>query len=632
MLHLPAAWPRARPRQILQELARVKSELLARPCAATTAALCVFVAVQGAAMLWDLPTSYGWENDGVAPRGFFSGIAENLVPGKAYRYPLFHSLLIGVLALPVLVVDLVVFAATDTPLEQVVVSYPSMTAIALLTKVLHLGMAVVGLLAAERIWRRLFGERAARWAIAFTLTNVTVAYYARATNVDIAYLMWQVLALERLLLIVIGGIDSVGGAQAERRHYAWLGIFLAAALATKDQAYATFVLAGPLYALALPLWAARKAGAASAARAWTAAHLRGLAAGAAWAAASYLVLSGAVLNPLGFVARVRMLSGTNSQDWRQFPAGMDGWLENAAALIAMQEDFFGPWLVVGTAWLGALLAPWLLRRAGELPATLPSAWGWLPLVAGLSNTLAFSLVVGRAEHRFMLVMGYWLSGYAGVFLAAVLEGAAKAGGGAGKVAALLAGAVWLTTLKPNAEVLYSQWTDPRRDVERFLRALPAGTSIETYGLGVYLPRFGLLGDHARVTRVGAQAWGRAPTIPGVIDVQADFADVVRRRPDVVVVPDGFLSRFASQEGRQRAAMDVYREAPGAAWFFGAVLEERLPGYCRLRVGAVREPQWYRRLGGRAREVHGSMGRPVWVLARKELAAERLGSIEGGGCR
>src|SRR6187200_3364780 len=70
----------------------------------------VFAIAQLIAMTWDMPGSYGWENDGAAPRDLFGGIAENLTPGHAHRYPLFHYLVLGVLVSPVLLFD-VLFAA-----------------------------------------------------------------------------------------------------------------------------------------------------------------------------------------------------------------------------------------------------------------------------------------------------------------------------------------------------------------------------------------------------------------------------------------------------------------------------------------------------------------------------------------
>jgi hypothetical protein len=92
------------------------------------------------------------------------------------------------------------------------------------------------------------------------------------------------------------------GDTASYRRFALLA---AAAIATKDQAYAAFVLVGPLYLVVLPLpshGADRVRGVA-------------LAKAAGVGALGYGLMSGALLNPPGFVERFRLLSGPASQGW-----------------------------------------------------------------------------------------------------------------------------------------------------------------------------------------------------------------------------------------------------------------------------------------------------------------------------
>src|SRR6476620_3101171 len=106
---------------------RVELQALWRADPALQRWLLAFAALQLFALLWDQPGYYGWENDGVAPRGLFGGIAQNLIPGHADRYPLFHSLLLGVLALPVLVADVAISLSSAERVADVVLSTPSMT-------------------------------------------------------------------------------------------------------------------------------------------------------------------------------------------------------------------------------------------------------------------------------------------------------------------------------------------------------------------------------------------------------------------------------------------------------------------------------------------------------------------------
>src|SRR5690606_794098 len=160
--------------------------------------------------------------------------------------------------------------------------------------------------------------------------NLSVAYYGRATNADGPYLMWTALALDRLLLLAQSG---------KRVDYAWFGFFLAAGVATKDQAYASFVLTLPLYFVLLPLLAPN--GMAARREHW-AFTLRG----AGTSAASYVVLSGTLFNPMGFPARVKQLTGSNSQDWKTYESSLFGWWQNLSDIVSKQDEYWWPWPVV----------------------------------------------------------------------------------------------------------------------------------------------------------------------------------------------------------------------------------------------------------------------------------------------
>jgi hypothetical protein len=560
--------------------------------------LLAFSLFQLAAMLWDQPGFYGWENDGAAPRDFFGGIAQNLTPGAAHRYPLLHAVLIGVCNLPVLVLDLLVALVTGAPLGDVVTSVTSMTAIALVTKLLHVVMLAVALLAQAQIFRALFGERAARWGVLLSVANLSVAYYGRVTNVDVAYILWVALAVERLLAWVRAHDAACVAAAAG---------YAAAAVATKDQAYAS--LLGPML-LCLGSIAGMRRTHTACAPSLGAQLGRALGGGAL----AYVVLSGAIFNPTGFVHRLELLAGSNSQDWRQYAPTLHGVGENIVDLFFLQDDFWWPWPVVLAAWAGALSAP-LLQRLTQPGARRDAArWSlcWLPLSAGLSATLAFTLLVGRAEHRFMLPLGFWLGGYAGVGVAALATRVPRAGELA------VGGLLFALGFAQSLELVVTEWCDSRRAVERFLSTLAPGSQVETYGLGVYLPRFALERDAPyRVTRVSHLDWSAPAPIAGITDVKADLAALEQRKPDVLVLPEGFASRFqaARGPGSERRAMAAFSAAPGASAFFERLMTDQTPGYRLLDVGELRLPRWYGALGGRALSVHGSTGRRVWVLGR-----------------
>jgi hypothetical protein len=565
------------------------------------AAVWAFLAVQLASMFWDLPSSHGWENDGAAPRDFLGGIADNLRWGHAHRYPLFHYLAIGALSAPVLLADAVAAALTGAPIAALVTSVPSMTAIALATKALHAGMMLVALASLARSLADLFGVMAARWGAVLAMLNLSVAYYGRTTNVDAAYLMWVALGLEQLCRLA---------RERSPRQAAAFAAFAAAAVATKDQAYAAFTL--PLLALAAAL--VREGG--------VAVKRLGLGRALGLGACLYAVLSGAALNPSGFLARLALLTGTNSQDWRQYPATLAGAADNTLALWHGQAEYWWPWPVVGLAWLGVALAPRLYRRrctAAATPAIGGALPALLPLASGLGSTVAFTLLVGRAEHRFMLPLGFWLGGYAGVCLASLDDAwRSPRGHAATQVLGALCCAAGLVQC---AELAVTQWYDPRREVERFLASLPPECPVETYGLAVYLPRFELA-SKASVTRVSPVGASESGPIPGLAETHASYMDIEARRPDVVVAPAGFVDRFRAPEGGRgpRPAMSAYRDAPGALEFFERLTSDRLPHYHLSSTGDVRAPAWFERVGGSLRSVHGSTGRKVWVAVRDDGCA------------
>ena len=561
-----------------------------------------FVLLELAGAFWDMPASYGWENDGAAPRDLFGGIANNLTPGQGHRYPLFHYLVLGFLVSPVLLLDVLLATLSGTRVIDIVVSVPSMTAIAVIAKLTHIAMMSVALFALARVFRNLFSVTAGRLAVLFAMVNLSIVYYGRATNTDGPYLMWTALAIDRITLLAKSGRFA---------DYAWFAVFVAASMATKDQAYASYVLSGPLFLIALPLAAP---GALAAGRQHWAHLSRALVVGAV----SYAVLSGAVFNPSGFLTRYRLLTGTNSQDWKTYESSAAGWLQNVLDIASHQADYWWPWPLVAVAWGGVLL----ILKAQPRARLAGMAWRALPLCAGISSTVAFTLVVGRDAHRFVLPLGFWLSGYAGASAAFMLESAKRR-----PSRALIVGSVGLLFglgLSYVLELLVTQWNDPRRDVERFLAALPPGSQVETYGLGVYLPRFDLSSaSNYSVTHVRAEQTRRPPLFVGMRAIVDSYARVTERAPDVLVIPEAFAERFLERSPEtdlyrtQRKAMQQYLAADGAIWFFPAAREDDVPGYDRLPVGEVELPGWYRALGGRVVQVHGSTGRSLWVLQRRD---------------
>lgn len=580
-----------------------------------------FVVGSLAVVGWDLPSSFSWENDGLAPRDIFAGIGENLRPGHAFRYPLLHPMLLGLLCLPVLLPAAAeVASASFTDLRAAVLAPGVMTTCTLIGRAVAIAAAIIALGSLGRITTRLAGRAAGRWAEAFAATNLSFVYYGRATNLDGPALMWSVLAVEYLL-------EACTRARPEDATR--FALFAAASIATKDQAYATYALIIPAV-LAFRHWHPF----AFAPGAWS---RRATVRAAAVFLAAYGVGSGALFNPTGFVTRVRTLLGPASGDYRAYEQTLVGVSANLRDVLGGQAETFWPWPVVAIAWLGVGLA--LIGARTRAWARTAGPWRLLPLGAGLGGLGAFVLAVGRTEHRFVLSLGFWLSCYAGVAMATLVSAAealarvavfpsrrqsierlARLGG----IALLLGAAV------PAVALATTQWSDGRREVERWLRRLPPGTTVETYGSLVYLPRFARGADTPYLaSRVGTDPVARRNPLERLQEVEDTVEDVARRQPDVLVVSEGFAAPYLATDtpapGRLLPRLwQRERGARGGATlrFVRAAIGDTLEGYRLCLLAEPRLPWW---MPLSPRRIHVSSGERTWILVRRGRVACDTGS-------
>ncbi len=549
--------------------------------------LALHVVLQLTGIGWDLPCSFEWENDGVAPRDFFAGIALNLPPGHGHTYPLLHNLLLGLLNLPVLLVSALTAPAwTPDAILHHVLGYPTMTVVHLTAKLLSVLMGVAALAALARITARLFDRRAATWAVLLAMANLSFAYYGRTTNLDGPYLCWMALAADRLLDVVETGAW---------RDYRAFALLLAASIATKDQAYAAWLLPGPLL---LIVWPLVRPNALAAGRD----HWRLLGKGLLWGVLGLAALGGALWNPPGFLNRLHTLTGHASQDWRSYQATATGVLQNLRDLAIATPDEWWPLPVLLLVLAGLLVA---LRTA--------TAMRFLPLLLAVSQIACFTLVVGRVGHRFALPTGFWLAAYAGVGASALI-------GRYGAVAREGIALLWLWALAHTLTVQVAQWTDARRPVEAWLAQLPAHTRILIAGPVVSQPRWGRAAvAQLDVTRLGPQAVDQRNPLLGVKELQGDLTDLPNTRPDAIVLPAPFVSEFvphATRPGEQVQVVVQERRAAGGQTFFQDVAAGNVPGYRVLQV-ANQWPPFLDRIGLHVPHVHSSVGEAMVVLIRND---------------
>jgi len=165
-----------------------------------------------------------------------------------------------------------------------------------------------------------------------------------------------------------------------RRHYVALAALAAAAVATKDQAYALFVLMAPVVVIALHRH--RRATGAPGSILATLADRRLLTAGLTFVA-GILVLDNVLLNPRGFAAHVALITGPASRDFRMFDRSVAGVVALVAATARATVFTLGiPAALAATVGVVLAVARWRENRA--LLATL---------VPVLSYALTFVAVV-----------------------------------------------------------------------------------------------------------------------------------------------------------------------------------------------------------------------------------------------
>ena len=547
---------------------------------------------------WDLPGSHGWENDGVAPRDLFGGLANNLTPGHAHRYPFLHYLVLAVPSLPVLAIAALTGPLTADALRERVLSVPTMTAISVIAKLVAGVMATVALVVFARIVRRTVGERAGRFAALFVATNLTFAFYGRTSNLDVPYLFWTVLSFERLL--------DVAETRRPSTHFAF-GALVAASVATKDQAYATYFLVLPIY-----LYVSLRNSNASERRQ----TLTTIAKAALVALAVYGFASGALLNPTGFVKRLAELGGPASQDWRLYSSDATGLLANVRAIVARQPADFWPLPMLALAYGGVLAA--VLRRAGGAHRRVLVL---LPFVAGFGNLVFFALLVGRSEHRFLLPFGFFLSAYGGVACDALLERVTAPRLRTALVGLFGMGFAWAGL--ESFAVHLTQFGDARREVVRYLARLPPGSSVETYGLTVYQPHFDVSpGAPYRVRRVGPERPGARNPLVGAEEFQGVIGDAVSRHPDVIVLSEGFANAYFEKKVRAGAStpgvVRARQRDRATVEFVRAAVANELAGYRQVLVARATIPTWARALGLRPVRIQSTTGSTLWVLAREGI--------------
>jgi len=536
-----------------------------------------------AGLTWGLPAADGWDDDGFAPRNFLTALALTWKPGAYFTYPPLHALLLALPSLPVAAWALAHAPSLSQHDVIATITQPSyMTYFAVLGRLVNLLMSLGIIWTIGEMARLVAGRRAGFFAAGACALNFALTYYGQVSNLDVPYLFWGLLSLLWCMRAVTE--------QAPRRF--WLAaLFAAAAVATKDQAYALFLLSLPLFLL---LWFVTDRWP----RAHTAQIVWALLPAAIVALLLLLLVDGAITNASGFVRRIAFLTGPASRDYAEYLHGPSGWFALLADMLGYFADGYGllP-MVLAAAGLGLHF----FRTKG--PARLAGA---LPLLAATSFTLCFNFAALRSDDRFLLPQGLLATFYIGIAAEGLAFAAQERLRQAGRVLLMVTGLLalhWCVAI--DAALLQ----DPRYDAEAWLAAhVRPGDTIETYGQNCFLPRFP---QQALVTRIGQGDLRLRNPLPDITERQEPF--LAPRQSRFVVLSLAWAQRYlraAVPLGTGRIYSPLQRADfinSDAHMYFTALVAGKL-NY-RLAHAASYHGLWP------LVHIHDSLDETVWIFER-----------------
>jgi hypothetical protein len=569
-------------------------------------------AANAAGLGWGLPHTVDWAVDSIAPHRVLEAAGRGFSGGWWDRYPPLQFALLAALYAPALAA---LRASGGWPAgEQAAELQPAAAYgwLILIARLVGVAMAAGAVLAVWRLARRLFGDGAAFFSGLMVAVNLPFAYYAHTANVDVPYLFWAALGLDRFSAAVERGA---------LRDYVLFALFAALAACTKDQALALFVLA-PLPLLHARMREAAGTGSAlvphrpSAVRRPSAARLlldRRNVAAAAVAGVTFAVVQNLTFNAAGFAARVRYLTGPGSARFREHASTPGGHAALAADTAGQLAGAIG-WPLLAVCAVGAALSA--LRSARR---TLPL----LLLAAGYA--LAFLHVIGYVEPRFVLPIAIVLSIPGGKLLADAWSVARHAGWRRRAIALAVRAAVVAAFVPPALAVArldLLMLRDSRYAAERWLaRNAAPGALVETLAPPPFVetryPRFPS-GVRVRSSRpAGGTAWlpwsSDPPRIPNAWSGPGD--------PDLIVLSGDWYEGLR-RRGRGRGAALLRDLFEGRAGYAEAARFDppapRVPG-----LPVAWRVVIFRRVGAAE---GGTLGRP---LQGSPCCGKLLGSNEFG---
>ena len=536
-----------------------------------------------AGLFWGLPASDGWDDDGFAPRNFLTALALTYKHGAYFTYPPLHAFLLALLTLPGVILALLQAPSlhqTDVIGEFTKPGY--MTFFAVIGRLVSLVMSLGIIWCVSAMARLVAGLRAGLLAAGACALGFGLTYYGQVSNLDVPYLFWSLLAL-------LWGMRAVME-RAPRRLWG-AALFAAAAIATKDQAYALFALSLPAFLL---LWLVVER--------WPRENIGKLGLtllpAAAVALLLLLLVDGAVTNPGGFARRIAFLTGPASRNYAEYLHGPAGWWSLLGDMLRTYAGGYGI-VAVTLAVLGLILH--VVRSRG---AALVA--GLMPALAILSFTLCFNFIALRSDDRFLLPQAVLACFYIGIAAEALAFLARPWMRLAARAALALTA---LFALHRCIAIDAAFLLDPRYDAQAWMAGhVASGDSIETYGQNCFLPRFP---QGARVARVGLGDLKLRNSLPGVTEVRAAFG--APRDSRFIVVSTVWAWRYL-RPAISLTGGHIYSRLQQADFrntdaqvYFRSLVSEKL-GYRLVHVSRY-DGLWP------AVHIHDSLDGAIWIFER-----------------
>ena len=412
-----------------------------------------------------------WGTDEVAPMGPLVYAKRTLIDRSwSHKYPPFHFMVLGAAYTPyvtylVLSGRLSLSHLSDRWPYGLSQPASALTILVIIARLVSVAMAtvIVGLI--YLITQRLFGKPPALFAALIVAFCFPFIYYSHTSNIDIPYLFWFTLGF----FFYVRLLD-----ESRTRSYLLVGICLALAVATKDQAYGLL----PLLPVAL-LWfrvGEQPRNAPALRRRDRLTHLPWRQMGFAVTAfvVTYALAVNLPNNWHGYLRHVHYITTGGSTPYQEFANTLTGHLGLLSKTIMLLARSLNLPLFVVCA-IGLL---WGLIQFRRISLAL--------LAPGLSYYLFFIAVILYVYPRFVLPIVLILAIFGGKLLADLWDTTGRL--------------LWVTRPAIIVLLLYSllygasvNWLfdeDPRYRAEEWINRHVASTAIiETYGPAQYLPRF-----------------------------------------------------------------------------------------------------------------------------------------------